>query len=898
MDLQSLVRPNIWNLRPYRCARDDFSEGVLLDANENSFGPPVEPDGARLANLACERYPCPHQWELKELVAHYRGEALSKENIFVGVGSDEAIDLLIRIFCEPGRDSILVTPPTYGMYTVCADVNGVGVVSAPLSADFRLRVDAMVAALGNAGAGGAGDAGAIKVVFLCSPGNPTARLLPEKDVVSVLDRAAEAGWNGIVVIDEAYVDFAGKGASACKLVARYPNVVVLQTLSKAFGLAGIRCGFAIGAPNVIQVMTNVKAPYNVNKLTSKIARDALRCTSKAEANIRAVLGERARVATALAGVPGVHCVYPSDTNFLLFAVDHAKALHCRMAKLGVVVRYRGDNLHCASCLRVTIGRPEENATFLALLAKELVVLRSAETDGTGVTERGGRSTEVTATPIRATSTPLAAASLGPPPEAPPPQVGPSPLTLLLDMDGVLADVGESYRPCILRTAASYGAEPPVTIVDVERAKRAGGANDDWVLTQALLRERGIEAPLDEVTRRFESFYQGSSRGAVEGVKKEGLRDRETLIPCTGVLEELRRRATHGMAVVTGRPRVDAEYFLRQHGIAHLFDAVVCMHDTPQGKPDPAPVLLAIQRLEENASVVAQGSGLERPRVLMVGDTPDDIRAALGAGVRAFGVATPGDGAKAQLGGPCAAPATAMRAALVAAGAESVLAPGLASLLDIFPPVNCGTPGQPAPLATQSLRRRVASLTRKTAETSITVSVKLDGVGMHEDIDTGIGFLDHMLSAFAKHGRLDLSLRCRGDLHIDDHHTAEDCALALGEAVDRALGPRRGIRRWGLAMCPLDEALSRAVVDVSSRPFASVNLGLTREQIGALSCEMIPHVIESFAQSARLTVHVDTLKGFNDHHRAESAFKALGVALREAISRDESAGIPSTKGWLQ
>ena len=165
------------------------------------------------------------------------------------------------------------------------------------------------------------------------------------------------------------------------------------------------------------------------------------------------------------------------------------------------------------------------------------------------------------------------------------------------------------------------------------------------------------------------------------------------------------------------------------------------------------------------------------------------------------------------------------------------------------------------------------------------------------VATGVGFLDHMVSAFSKHGRFDVVLRCRGDLEIDDHHTVEDCALALGEAVDRALGARRDIRRWGSALCPLDEALARAVIDISSRPHSDVNLQLRRERVGELSCEMVPHFFASFAQAARITLHVDVLKGANDHHKCEASFKALGVALREAVAHDAGNGVPSTKGVL-
>ncbi len=192
--------------------------------------------------------------------------------------------------------------------------------------------------------------------------------------------------------------------------------------------------------------------------------------------------------------------------------------------------------------------------------------------------------------------------------------------------------------------------------------------------------------------------------------------------------------------------------------------------------------------------------------------------------------------------------------------------------------------------------RRAEIARKTLETDVHVTLVLDGDG-HVEVATGVGFLDHLLSALGKHARFDLTLRCKGDLYIDDHHTAEDCAIALGQALDQALGERRGIARFGTAHAPLDEALSRAVVDLSGRPFASVELGLAREKLGELSCEMIPHVIASLATASRSCFHVDVLKGHNDHHRAESAFKALAIALRQAVHRDGSLAIPSTKGVL-
>ncbi|MCB9525154.1 MAG: imidazoleglycerol-phosphate dehydratase HisB [Myxococcales bacterium] len=192
--------------------------------------------------------------------------------------------------------------------------------------------------------------------------------------------------------------------------------------------------------------------------------------------------------------------------------------------------------------------------------------------------------------------------------------------------------------------------------------------------------------------------------------------------------------------------------------------------------------------------------------------------------------------------------------------------------------------------------RTATVARKTRETDIHCTLSLDGAGQAQ-VSTGIGFLDHMLGALTKHARFDLQLTCTGDLHIDDHHTAEDCALALGAAFDQALGARAGIARFGHAYAPLDEALARAVVDLSARPHAEIHLDLRRELLGTLACENLTHVLQSFATAARLTLHVDVLRGMNDHHKAEAAFKACALALRQAVARDATAGVPSTKGVL-
>lgn len=442
--------------------------------------------------------------------------------------------------------------------------------------------------------------------------------------------------------------------------------------------------------------------------------------------------------------------------------------------------------------------------------------------------------------------------------------------LLLDMDGVLAHVAGSYRAAIVRTAAHFGVT--VTQDHINRAKTAGGANNDWVLTQRLCQDQEVEVSLEAVTDKFEELYQGTD-------ETPGLCMLETLIPSKGLLEELNRRCPKGMAVVTGRPRRDCEFFLQRFGLAHLFKCCVCMEDGPP-KPDAFPCRFAAEKL-----------GVENAATIMVGDTPDDINSAVAAGGHGLGVFTP-EGQARNVLDPSGSPG-AMANAMLAGGALAVMQPGLGELLDYLPPM---APLAPSPPSAEAAAGRVATVTRATKETSIEVTINLDGSGK-ANVSTGIGFLDHMFEQLAKHGRFDLSVICQGDLHIDDHHTAEDCALALGEAFDKALGTRKGIARFGIAMCPLDEALSRVVVDISSRPHAEVHLHLERERVGDLSCEMVPHVLKSFAQMARITLHVDVLRGENDHHRVECTFKSLANALRHAVAFDAGAGVPSTKGVL-
>lgn len=340
-DLDALVRPNIRSLVPYRCARDDYDSGILLDANENSIGSVTGDEGLN-------RYPDPHQNELRAKIAAIRG--CRPDQIFCGVGSDEAIDLLIRIFCVPGKDCIVITPPTYGMYKVAAKVNDVAVNEWPLTPDFQLDMSSVPS-----------PASGVPLLFLCSPNNPTGNNLRREDIIRVIE-----SFPGIVVVDEAYIDFTDQKSFVPEL-DRYPNLVVLQTFSKSYGLAGIRLGLAFASEALISWMLRVKAPYNINKLTTEVALRALEQTETFRANVALLNQERDKVALALAGIPAVKKVHPSDSNFILAVVDNAYSVYKTMADAGVVIRYRGDQLHCDSTVRITIGTPDENERMLAML---------------------------------------------------------------------------------------------------------------------------------------------------------------------------------------------------------------------------------------------------------------------------------------------------------------------------------------------------------------------------------------------------------------------------------------------------------------------------------------------------------------------------------------------------
>ena len=338
--LQQLVRPNIWSLAPYSSARDEYSgkeARVFLDANENPYNAPYN------------RYPDPLQRELKQQVSRIKG--VPENMIFLGNGSDEAIDLPYRIFCEPGIDNVVAIEPTYGMYRVCADINNVEYRTVLLDEHYQFTAARLLAATDKH----------TKLIWLCSPNNPTGNALNRDEIIKVVER-----FQGIVIIDEAYGDFCSQKPMRAEL-GKYPNLIVLNTFSKAWGLAAIRLGMAFASPDIIGLYNKVKYPYNVNQLTQKQALEALSDPFEVDKWVKMLLVERSRLMQAFALLPVCQQVFPSDANFFLARMTDAQRIYEYLVDRGVIVRNRTRVQLCGNCLRITVGMKGENNELLAAL---------------------------------------------------------------------------------------------------------------------------------------------------------------------------------------------------------------------------------------------------------------------------------------------------------------------------------------------------------------------------------------------------------------------------------------------------------------------------------------------------------------------------------------------------
>ncbi len=548
-ELNNFVRPNIRDLKPYSSARDEYQGrgGVFLDANENPYG-------------KLNRYPDPHHTLLRQTLGASKG--VDPSQIFIGNGSDEIIDLTFRIFCTPGKDKALTFNPTYGMYGVAAAVNDVTLVISDLNEEFDIDIESFMPLIKD---------DSIKLLIICSPNNPTGNLI--RNIGSVLEN-----FNGIILADEAYIDFSGS-ESLVRSLDKYPNLIVMQTLSKAYGLAGARTGIAYAGRDIVDLFYRVKPPYNVSTPNQKAALEVLGKNSLIMRSVDEIVKEREELKSGLLRIPAIRMIWPSDANFLLIKVDDPDMVYDQLISRKIIVRNR--NSQVPGALRITVGTPSENRRLLRALA---------------------------------------------------------------DFSGVAPE-----------------------------------------------------------------------------------------------------------------------------------------------------------------------------------ESKEDLKG--------------------------------------------------------FTATGCS---------------RTSEVTRITSETSVVIRLSLDGEGL-SSIDTGIGFLDHMLTQLARHGNIDLDVSASGDTEVDEHHTVEDVALALGEAFDRALGLRRGIERFGFLL-PMDDALAQVALDFGGRPFLVWDVKFSTERTGGIGNDMFRHFFSSFCDSARCNLNIKA-EGYNDHHKVEAIFKAFARSVKMAVSHTGSDRIPSTKGVI-
>lgn len=564
----------------------DITEIVKLDANENLYGPPKAVFDA-VASARFHEYPDPGQTYLRRDIAAYMG--LEDFNICAGAGSDDLIDIILRLV-RPGP--VIISTPTFGMYTYLSKISKLPVIDIPLgpAPTFDVQIDTIIAKIREVQA---------SVVFVVSPNNPTGTVCP----VEYMERLCQEQI--FVVVDEAYAEF-NPSVNLTSLLASHPNLILLRTFSKWAALAGLRCGFAAAHKDIIEIMMSSKQPYNVNVAADYAARAALAEKEVIMRDVAAILYEKEVMAAEIANFSWL-APLPSKSNFFLVKVGEkdsasngnapqakelssrrtAKELAFSLRRLGILIRYFGKP-PLADYIRISAGRPRETQQLLSALR----ILDSSAVYRDLEKYKGYKA-------------------------------------IVFDMDGVLADESKSYRQSIVTTCAHFGAN--LTLEDVSAYKADGGSNDDWQATFDLVLKFSLQQDgrpsLQDVIKQFEVFYQGTEA-------LPGLWTTETLIPRASLIPYLATKVP--LAIVTGRPRGDAERFLAQHNLRKYFKAIVCSEDAPH-KPSPEPVRLALSQLAE-----ALGPAVDISRVLMIGDTPNDMLAATRAGIEGMGILAPNE----------------------------------------------------------------------------------------------------------------------------------------------------------------------------------------------------------------------------------------------------------------
>lgn len=700
----SNLRPDIEELPVYSSARSEFAGNatISLDANENPF--------SKIGRL--NRYPDGQYCELKRLLAAPAG--VSTENLFLGSGSDECIDVLLKATTVPGRGSIVVFPPTYSMYEVQARILGLTCKEWKREEDFSIDVGRFIGANIRA-----------NVLFICSPNNPTGNTISIQDIRTLL----AAFPKSIVVVDEAYIEFSDTTTFA-PLIAEYPNLAIVRTLSKSAGLAGLRVGYLLASRPIIEACNKVRLPYNVSSVADRLARRYLKNSEKTTKQISIIKEQRGVLAEELSKNSLVKKVFPSNGNFLLVLVEDAQWCKSELMRFGIVVRDRSGDYRCKDCLRITIGTPDENKQLLESFRQ--IANRYSKIERSFVSNPKGMESVDTPIPIVFNQDVL--------------------ISSQPNRDGLY-----TLNSGVLKSLFLINDERKFPLFICVKENREEGSN---------------------CTRSFKE----SMKSLLSILSSQG-------IELTSLDLQCRQPNVENYLIVSLTENLNN--ILRNNSNSSIDSQLISITN-------------------QYGKCVYQGENLYEVLLYITRITPDIL------------------------------------------------------------------------------------IERKTKETEIRCSLNLWGNG-EVQVSTGIGFFDHMLCQMGFYGKLRLKIEALGDLEIDEHHTIEDVALALGSAFDKALGSRGGIRRYGFSV-PMDEAICSSVIDFSGRSELVWNAEFKRERIGDMPTEMIKHFFKSFTNTAKATLHISA-SGENEHHIAESIFKAFGQSLRGALRFDPLAAIPSTKGVL-
>lgn len=507
----------IRNLIPYTAARDLYKQGMFLDANEN-FEQWVKIDWSKIPNL--NRYPDSISEALREKLVQIYVKNVNKNNIFIGAGSDEVIDLLIRGYIE-GDEYVMVMNPSYSVYEVQAQINNVSVKSILLNPDFSLNINEIKQNIEN-----------VKIIFLCSPNNPTGTLITATEISQIL-----SFYQGILVIDEAYIEFAGLENSFEKLVKNNEQIVILRTFSKAWGLAGIRIGYAIGNEKIINTLLKIKDSYNVSQSSQSIAMQALDNVKKLFVRTGKINRLKDELITNLRSLN--IDVIPTSANFILARIPNAAQIYKQLAEKKIIVRDRSNLPFLKDVLRITPGSRNENKKLIKALKKCIKPIDLSKIDG-----------------------------------------------LIFDMDGILVDITNSYLEAIRQTA-SYFLNRTVTIKEVDELKNKAGMNNEWDATYALIDDKNIS--YEKVKAYFQMLYLGNG-------SQPGFINSEPLLISKEKLQQLKKRYKK-LGIATGRPKEEAQYTIEKNKLLEIFDCVVAMEDVANQKPAPDAILKVMSVLE-------------------------------------------------------------------------------------------------------------------------------------------------------------------------------------------------------------------------------------------------------------------------------------------------------------